>query len=94
MGRFLYFLIMLLLARMLIRGILGFAAASRRQVGSAPSPGPPPGEPVHKGAMVRDPVCGLHVPQSGALSAPGHGDETVTVYFCSDRCRSAYAARS
>ena len=93
MGRFLYFLIMLLLARMLVRGILSFAAASRRQVGATgPPPPPTPGEPVHKGVMVRDPVCGIHVPQSRALTAPG--DDGDTVYFCSDRCRSAYAARS
>ena len=41
--------------------------------------------------MVRDPVCGTFVVPERAVSiADGH----ARVYFCSDRCRDAYRART
>lgn len=41
--------------------------------------------------MVKDPVCGTFVVPGKALSATADG---ATVWFCSERCRDAYAARS
>lgn len=40
--------------------------------------------------LVRDPVCGVFVVPSKALTA-GHGSETR--YFCSEKCRREWAAR-
>lgn len=40
--------------------------------------------------LVRDPVCGTHVPKGSALSAPAAGG---TTYFCSEQCRSEYLNR-
>ncbi|NOY56113.1 MAG: heavy metal translocating P-type ATPase [Actinobacteria bacterium] len=37
--------------------------------------------------MMRDPVCGMHV-SAGSLTVDGHAD----VAFCSEHCRSAFAA--
>jgi uncharacterized protein len=42
-------------------------------------------------AMVRDPVCGTFVVPSRALSLT---DGRQQLYFCSDRCRDAYRAKS
>lgn len=41
--------------------------------------------------LVRDPVCGVHIPQSRALTARA-GDRIH--YFCSEQCRRAYRAGS
>jgi YHS domain-containing protein len=40
--------------------------------------------------LVRDPVCGVFVVPSKALTA-GHGAETR--YFCSEKCRTEWSAR-
>lgn len=40
------------------------------------------------GTLVRDPQCGTYVVQNGA---PSIGTGPATVYFCSTRCRDAYA---
>ena len=42
------------------------------------------------GHLVRDPNCGTYVPVARALKS-GAGDGAV--YFCSDTCRTAWAAR-
>lgn len=41
--------------------------------------------------MVKDPVCGTFVVPGKALSAAADG---ATVWFCSERCRDTFAARS
>jgi uncharacterized protein len=41
-------------------------------------------------ALVRDPVCGTYVVPSRALTA-GSGDDIH--FFCSERCRQAWAKR-
>ena len=40
--------------------------------------------------LVRDPVCGTHVPPRPALSLTSAG---TTHYFCSERCLNEYRAR-
>jgi hypothetical protein len=41
-------------------------------------------------ALVRDPVCGVFVVPSKALTA-GHGADTK--FFCSEKCRQAWGRR-
>ena len=41
-------------------------------------------------ALVRDPVCGTYIVPSRALSAQA-GDDVA--YFCSEKCRAAFAKR-
>lgn len=74
-------LIILLIVRALWKLVGGI-------VQGALSAGPePPGQGV---ALVRDPVCGTYVVPSKALSARA-GDDVA--YFCSEKCRAAFAAR-
>jgi YHS domain-containing protein len=42
---------------------------------------------IYRGQMVRDPVCGIHIPQESALSE-SRGDQIF--YFCSEKCREAF----
>ena len=56
------------------------ARASRRRS--------PTAEAVH---MVRDPVCGTFVVPERAVSI---ADGRARVYFCSEKCRDAYRART
>jgi YHS domain-containing protein len=42
-------------------------------------------------SMVRDPVCGTFVLPANAVKMV---DGRLTVYFCSDACRSKYRAKS
>jgi hypothetical protein len=47
-------------------------------------------EKIEQGVpLVRDPVCGVYVVRSRALTV-GHGDSAL--YFCSERCRNQYRA--
>lgn len=56
--------------------------------------GPPPPDPMKRartieGAeMVKDPACGIYTPRDSAIAARAGGE---AVYFCSERCREAYA---
>lgn len=91
MGRFLYFLVILFLARMAWNAVsAALMAQARRQMGARGGYGPP-GEQaaptLHKGRMVRDPVCGLHVPERRALTEVRAGER---FYFCSDECRQSF----
>lgn len=94
MGRFLYVLILLILARMLWNAVAGLlAGAARQQMGASgqtPRPGSAPNT-IHKGLMVRDPVCGLHVPESRAISEMRAGER---FYFCSEQCRQSFLKAS
>ena len=44
--------------------------------------------PLHRGAMVRDPQCGVHIPESTALRVERGG---ISLFFCSAECRDRYA---
>lgn len=53
--------------------------------------GPGGGVPSRGVAMVRDPVCGTFVlPDHAKMISDGR----ARVFFCSDKCRDAYLARS
>ena len=85
MARFLYFLLLLVLARMAWNAVSGWIAVqARRQRGVSEGSRP---RTIHKGRMVRDPVCGLYLPEDRALTA-GAGDERV--FFCSEKCRDSF----
>jgi len=78
-------LLFILVARAFWRIVDGVIEAAR---------GAPPGRrsgnaPVVK--LVRDPVCGTHVPPRTALSLTSGGS---THYFCSEQCRTEFAKRS
>ncbi|HUJ79485.1 MAG TPA: YHS domain-containing protein [Nitrospiria bacterium] len=57
------------------------AKARRERTGAAPRTGEP---------MVRDPLCGMYLPKSSALSADIDGR---THYFCSRQCADQYRER-
>lgn len=47
----------------------------------------PPGRETRRGLMVKDPVCGIYVDRSLAISQ-GRGEHTL--FFCSKRCLDSY----
>jgi YHS domain-containing protein len=71
--RILYVVVLAMLVRLIWRGLF------HPRVGEAPA--------IYKGLMVKDPVCGLHVPESRALVSVEAGE---TVHFCSEACRARY----
>ena len=87
LARLLYFVLLMLLARFLLRALSGWMGqeASRRQVHGPNGYGEP--RTLNRGAMVRDPVCGLNLPKDRALRELFDGEP---VYFCSERCRALY----
>jgi YHS domain-containing protein len=81
--RWLYWLVIALLMRMVWRSFFRGALAEPRGGATGTDPMPM----VHKGLMVRDPVCGLHIPESRALVEVRGGER---VHFCSEACRASY----
>ena len=45
---------------------------------------------IHRGEMVKDPVCGTYVPRDGSPSLMDGGREH---FFCSPRCRELFQHR-
>lgn len=79
---FLFFFLLARAAWRLLAGVVGGA--------SGPSPARPhrPASPPAV-KMSQCPVCGTYVVPGKAISSVSKGE---TVYFCSDKCRAAYAA--
>jgi len=91
-GRFLYFLILLFLAKLLWNAVAGLlAGAARQQMGATGSGAGPAPNTIHKGQMVRDPVCGLHLPESRAITETRSGER---YHFCSEQCRQSFLKAS
>ena len=81
-------LAILLLIRIIFRGLFGSRpSAARTQGGPVPGAGPRAQERIG-GELVRDPNCGTYIPKARALVV-GSGD--AAEYFCSTECRDAYA---
>jgi YHS domain-containing protein len=92
MGRFLYFLILLFLAKLLWNAVAGLLAdAARQQMGANGRSGRSAPKTIHKGQMVRDPVCGLHLPESRAITETRSGQR---YHFCSEQCRQSFLKAS
>jgi YHS domain-containing protein len=74
----LLFLLALLVLRALLRVFRGVldGAGYRREGGGTPSV-----------KLVRDPVCGMFLVPSKALTAEARGE---TQYFCSEKCRAEW----
>lgn len=80
-------LVILFVIRLLLRFLAGVTRGA-----SAPKSAPKPNQPATRegGHLVRDPNCGTYVAVGRALRE-GSGDNAV--YFCSETCRNAWAAR-
>jgi YHS domain-containing protein len=88
LGRLLIrFLVFGLLALFVGRALRSFFRGIREGI----TPKPPAQKAAKGQVMARDPVCGTFVVPNSSLAARGRSG---TVYFCSDRCRQAYLARS
>ena len=89
MARFLYFLLIMFLARLALRQVaLWMSGGAPRQVRDARAE---QATAVYKGVMVRDPVCGLHLPEARALVEHRAG---ARHFFCSEHCRDAFQRAS
>lgn len=85
---FLMLLLLLALARALLRffgGVVQGATGHASGAGGARPPSQPPTK------MVQDPVCGTYVVPGKALAVSRGGH---TEFFCSDACRQKYLAAS
>lgn len=83
--RYLYWILIALLLRLVWRSLWRSALAQPR--GSSSPSSEVPMSTVYKGLMVRDPVCGIHVPESRALVEVRGGER---IYFCSEACRASF----
>jgi YHS domain-containing protein len=80
--RWLFWIFVVLLLRFLWRNLFREAlapGAGTRRTGALPG--------VYQGLMVRDPVCGVHVPERASLVELRGGE---AVHFCSEACRSKF----
>lgn len=87
MGRLLYFMLLLFLARLLWNAVSGLIAGEAHRRMGAKGREERASNTIHKGLMVRDPVCGLHVPESRAITEVLSGER---YHFCSERCRQSF----
>ena len=85
--RFLIWVVLLLWSMALLRRVIGWTV--RSLFGTAPEarPAGPGPESQHTGRLVRDPVCGLYIPEERAITLRGGQQE---LHFCSTPCRDQY----
>lgn len=81
--RYLYWILVALLLRLVWRSLWRGALAPSQGGGGRASAVPT----VYKGVMVRDPVCGLYLPESRALVEVEGGER---IHFCSESCRASF----
>jgi YHS domain-containing protein len=89
MGILLRFLLLLVLGLLIVRAVWRVIAGMAD--GIARPPGSRGGPPERGVQMVRDPVCGTFLLPGSALTL---SDQGTVRYFCSEKCREAYKARS
>ena len=85
MVRLLQFLLFILLLRFLWRAVMRLAGGPETGRVGGRSTGE--GKTIYRGQMVRDPVCGVYIPEQGALVERKGGK---TYYFCSEACRKSF----
>jgi YHS domain-containing protein len=78
-------LLLFLLAVLLVRALLRLFRGVVEGAGYRRDGGGPPGV-----SLVRDPVCGMFVVPTKALTSGGGAE---TRYFCSEKCRSEWLRR-
>ena len=86
-GWILRILVILVIIRIVMRFLYGLTGAARQS-----RPAAKPNQPATRegGQLVRDPNCGTYVAIGSALR---EGSGANVVYFCSENCRNAWAAR-
>jgi YHS domain-containing protein len=82
--RWLYWAVIVLLLRFVWKSFFRGGALPQPQGGSSPVDAMPG---VYKGLMVRDPICGVHIPESRALVEVRAGQR---IHFCSEACRASF----
>ena len=82
-------LLILFVIRLVLRFLYSLAGGKNDQ---RRAPTTKPNQPATRegGQLVRDPNCGTYVPIGRALR---EGSGANVVYFCSETCRNAWAAR-
>ena len=89
MVRFLYFLLIVFLVRLVLQQFaLWLGGRAPRQMRDARSSH---STTVYRGVMVRDSVCGLHLPEARAIVEHRAGE---SLFFCSERCRDTFQRAS
>ncbi len=80
-----------MIAGALSKGFAEMMDSERSRPGTPPPPPPPRSSNATPsgGALRRDPVCGMFIPDTSAFTKTVGGE---TVYFCSKECRDKYAA--
>ncbi len=91
MARFLYFLLIAFLVRMVWSTVAGWLTMQARRQMGATNGGSSEKRTIYKGLMVRDPVCGLHLPEQRAITESRSGQR---YHFCSERCRDSFLSAS
>lgn len=90
MGILLRFVLLFVLVTLVLRAVWRVLAGVIDGV-SRPAAGRRSGPPQRGVQMVRDPVCGTFLPPANAVSLTEGGSVR---YFCSEKCRDAYKART
>ncbi len=84
MVRLLQFLAIVFLIRFFLRAVTRLLAdAPKKSV----KDGAGSDKVIYRGQMVRDPVCGVHIPEESSLTE-SRGDRVY--HFCSQKCREAF----
>ena len=91
MGILLRFVLLLLLVMLVVRAFWRVVAGVIDGV-SAAAEARRSGPPDRGVQMVRDPVCGTFLPPEQAITP--HRARGSVRYFCSEKCRDAYKART
>jgi hypothetical protein len=87
-ARLLYLVLLFLGVRLLWRSLVErFQMEVRPRTDGDRRRGSEEAPAVYKGLMVRDPQCGVYLPENRSLSE-GSGGERI--HFCSPACRTAY----
>jgi YHS domain-containing protein len=89
-ARLLYLIFLIFVVRQLWRSVierLSFEARARMDGNAGGAGGPSRSATVYKGVMVRDPQCGVYLPENRSITEVQRGER---IHFCSQACRSAY----
>jgi hypothetical protein len=81
--------IRVLVILMVLRFVLRLIASARTPRSRGPLPRQKPVAERTGGTLVRDPNCGMYIPESGSITV---GSGSAALHFCSVSCRDAHAA--